>query len=364
MTEKEKLLENLMNKTGKSHDELSKLILDKVDELSGLVSEEGAIYIVASDLGVKLDQDKPKIEANLMKIDEITNPKTPVSLNVKVIRKYDKVSFSSKNGGEGEVQSILVGDETGIIRIVFWNDKTQILDNVQELDNLKIINAYTRENTNQERIEVHYGQYSDIEVNPKGVEIELKEWTPQNIESVDKKIIDVEDGDRNVKFDAIITDFEIPRFYLGCPECFKKVMQDDGVFSCAEHGAVQAQKIPIINLVIDDSSAIINLVAFRDRAENLTKLDSKEIISLTENIEKFKEFSKTIVGSKISVVGNINLNNMTSEKQFILNQVLSIDFSEKLDKSDKNLEKDNSLDNQNDEDFDIEEIDIEDEDLM
>ena len=177
MSEKEKLLDNLVKKSGKKKEELSKLISEKVNELSGLISDEGAIYIIANELGVRLDSERPKKEANLVKIEEVTEPKTPVSLVCKVIRKYDRVSFSSKNGGEGSVQSILVGDESGIIRIVFWNDKTEILDNVHEGDVLKIINAYTKENNNSERIEIHYGQYSDVEVNPKGLKVELKEFT-------------------------------------------------------------------------------------------------------------------------------------------------------------------------------------------
>ena len=326
MSEKDKLLENLVKQSGKDKDELSKMIAEKVNELSGLISEEGAIYIIANELGIRLDSERPKKEANLAKIDEITEPKTPVSLVCRVIRKYDRVTFSSKNGGEGSVQSILVGDDTGIIRIVFWNDKTEILENVHEQDVLKIINAYTRENNNSDRIEVHYGQYSDIEVNPKGVEVELKEFVPSNVETVDKKLSEIEEGDRNVRVEGIVTDFEIPRFYLGCPECFKKVFQDDGAFKCGEHGDVEAMKIPIVNLIVDDSTATVAVVGFRDRAENLTKLKDSEIVALSEDIDKYRDFSKRIIGAKIDIVGNVTPNNMTGDLQLIANQVNGLEI--------------------------------------
>lgn len=365
MTEKEKLLQNLIDKSGKTSEEISSMIAEKVNELSGLISDEGAIYIIANDLGVRLDSERPKKDAELAKIEDITEPKTPISFICKTIRKYDLVTFSTEKNPQGRVQSMLVGDETGVTRLVFWGEKTDLLENIHDGDVLKVLNAYTRENTNQERIEVHYGQYSDIEVNPKDVKIELKEFVPQEIESKEKKINELEEGDRNIKLSGIITDFEIPRFYLGCPECFKKVFQDEGIYKCAEHEEVKALRIPIVNIVFDDGESTISLVGFRDRAENLTKLKDTEIIGLTEDIDKYRDFSKKIIGSKLEVVGNVGLNNMTGDKQFLVNQVLGIEFKSveeivkeevKPDTKEKKVEEvdiDDDLD-------DIEEIDIDD----
>ncbi|MDA3855774.1 MAG: OB-fold nucleic acid binding domain-containing protein [Candidatus Woesearchaeota archaeon] len=337
MTEKEKLLQNLIDKSGKSSEEISSMIAEKVNELSGLISDEGAIYIIANDLGVRLDSERPKKDAELAKIEDITEPKTPVSFICKIIRKYDLVTFSTEKNPQGRVQSMLVGDETGITRLVFWGEKTELLDSIHDGDVLKVLNAYTRENTNQERIEVHYGQYSDIEVNPKDVKIELKEFVPQEIVSKEKKINELEEGDRNIKLSGIVTDFEIPRFYLGCPECFKKVFQDEGIYKCAEHEEVKALRIPIVNIVFDDGESTISIVGFRDRAENLTKLKDIEIIGLTEDIDKYRDFSKKMIGSKLEIVGNVGLNNMTGDKQFLVNQVLSVEFTTVEDTSNQKI---------------------------
>ncbi len=327
MTEKQKLLEALIEKSGKSKDEITKILNEKIDELSGLVSEEGAIYIVANDLGIRLEQEKPKKDAEFAKVEGITEPKTPTSFLCKIIRKYDRVEFSSKSGSEGSVQSALVGDETGVIRVVFWNDKTELLDNIQDGDILKIINAYTRVNNNSERIEVHYGQYSDIEVNPKGVEIKLKEFTPtSDISFKDKKISEIEEGERNIRITATVTDFDIPRFYLGCPECFKKVFQDEGIYKCAQHDEVEARRIPIVNMIIDDGSSTIAIVGFRDRAEELTKEKTNEILGFAENIDKYRSFSKSVIGSKLIIGGNASTNSMTGEKQVLVNQVFELEL--------------------------------------
>jgi replication factor A1 len=369
MTEKEKLIDSLAQKSGKTKEELNEMISEKVNELSGLISEEGAVYIIANELGVRLESERPKKDANLVKIDEITQPKVPVSLNCKVLRKYDRVNFSSKNGGEGSVQSLLVGDETGIIRLAFWNDKTQLLDNIHEGDILKVINVYSRENTNQERIEIHYSQYSDIEVNPKGLEIKVKEMNIADL-GTPKKISELEEGDKNIKLEGIVTDFEIPRYYIGCPECFKKVIKDENSYQCAEHGEVESIKIPIVNVILDDGDATISVVGFRDRAEKMTQLSDKDIIQLTEDIDKYRDFSKKIIGSKLEIIGNSSLNNMTGDIQVIANQILNIEFKnieevakemikeDNTSKKTENKKKDN-VSKQEDLD-DIEEIDIDD----
>jgi hypothetical protein len=366
MSEKEKLLENLVEKSGKSKAELDSLISEKVNELSGLISEEGAIYIIANELGVRLEAERPKKDADFVKIDEINEPKTPVSFLSKVIRKYDLVTFSTEKNPEGRVQSLLVGDDTGVTRLVFWGESTDLLENIHDGDILKIINAYTRENTNQERIEVHYGQYSDIEVNPAGVEIELKEFIPQNIEATEKKISELEEGDKNIKISGLITDFEIPRFYLGCPECFKKVFQDEGKYECGTHNEVKALRIPIVNIVLDDGESTLAIVGFRDRAENLTKLKDTEIIGLTEDIDKYRDFSKRMVGSKLEVVGNVGVSSMTGEKQLLVNQVQNIEIksveeiAKDLIKEEPKVENNTQEVDIDDDLGDIEEIDIDD----
>ncbi|MCA9459755.1 MAG: hypothetical protein KC550_04370, partial [Nanoarchaeota archaeon] len=275
-------------------------------------------------------------------------------------------------------------DETGITRLTFWNDKTELLDNIHDGDILKITNAYTRENNNNPgRIDVHYGQYSDLEVNPDGVVIELPEFKGGgNVEFSKKKISELEEGERNIKLVGIITDFDIPRFYLASPKTFKKVLQDDGKYLDKDtNEEVEPIKVPIVNIILDDSSGTIGVVGFRDRAEDLTKISSEEIIALTENIDKYRDFSKKIIGAKVEIGGNVSVNNMTGEKQLLANQIMSVDLKdvdelanelidevvsenskEKLKKKDEKAKnKAAVLEDVDDvDDIDIEEIDIDD----
>jgi ribosomal protein L35AE/L33A len=361
MTEKEKLFEDLMKKSGKSEEELNSMIQDKINELSGLVSEEGAIYIIANDLGIRLEVEKLKKENKLIKIEDIKEPNQSVTFAGKVIRKYDLINFTSSKGNQGSVQSILLKDETGIIRVTFWNELTEKLNEVKVGDVLKIINAYTRENTQfPGRIDVHFGQYSDLEINPEGLEIDV-EVNDYNIEAQDKKISDLEENDKNIILSGVITDFDIPRFYNACPECFKKVFQEEDKFLCPIHEEVEPLQIPIINVKIDDSSGIISIVGFRDRAEKLTKLESKEILDLTEDIEKYRDFSKKLIGKSIKVLGNVSISTLTGEKQFLITEVLEIeDFErENQDNNIVNKEENNANTEIKEDDLSIDDLEME-----
>ncbi|MCA9487112.1 hypothetical protein H6501_04660 [Candidatus Woesearchaeota archaeon] len=375
MTEKEKLISSLSEQSGKSIKEVTSLIKEKVNELSGLVSEEGAIYILANEMGVRLENDKPKRDVTLVKIQEITEPKMPVSFVCKVLQKYSKVSFSSEKGSSGAVQSLLVGDESALIRVVFWNDKTEVLETVNEGDILKILNAYTRENNRDtSRLEVHFGQYSEIEVNPKGIVVESLAYSAAP-EFVHKSISELEEEQKNVKIKGVVTDFDIPRFYVGCPQCFRKVFADEDIHKCSEHGEVTAIKIPIVSAVVDDSTGNIVVVGFRDRAQQLMGMDAEEIIGLAEDMDKYKAFTKRIVGAKVELGGNISQSSVTGDKQLVVNSLLTIEMKS-VDEIAKELIEEEKIKGKtaakkeespkvedDDDDLDIEEIDI-DEDLL
>jgi ssDNA-binding replication factor A large subunit len=343
MNKKEDLMKELIEKSGKNSEEIKKLIDDKVNELSGLVSEEGAIYIIANELGIRLESEKPKKKIETLKLEEINEPNMQVSFYGKVLKKYDLINFTSQKGNQGSVQSILIGDESGIKRVTFWNENTEKLKEIENNDLIKIENAYTRENSqNPERIDIHFSQYSELEKNPEGIKIEVKkienEFTPTK-----KKINEIEENDKNIELFGLITDFDIPRYYNACPECFKKVFQEEDKQICPNHEEVEAIKVPIVNLTIDDGTGNISIVGFRDRAEKITQLTSDEIIKLTEDFEEYRKFSKKIVGSNLNLIGNVSISSLTSEKQILINEIIEIDFKkEEVDEKNNQLNKNNN----------------------
>ena len=358
----EKLIQLICDKSGKTKEDIESLINSKVDEFSGLVTKEGAAHIIANDLGVKMETNIPDREFKFVKLDEIKDEVRNISFICKVIKKYPLVEFNSKTSdSKGQVQSLLVGDEKDIIRVTFWNSETSILENINEEDILEIKNTNSKKNQNMDRYDIHYNQYSDLSVNPEGIEITLKKFEPKEIEFTEKKINEIEDNNRNVKIIGRIVDFEIPRFYLADPKTFKKVLQENGKFlSPVTNEEIEPIKVPIVNIRVDDGSGSIQVVAFRERAEEIMKEKSENITKLGENTEDFNLFTKKLVGAKVELGGNVSVREMSGDKQFLINQVLNIEHNEvSTDKLAEEIVKENET-KSDDDDLDIDDIDLDD----
>src|SRR3989339_2185984 len=83
-------------------------IKKKINDLSGLISEEGAAHIIANELGIELfssNQEK-------LKIKSIYAGMRSIATLGKVMRKFEVREFA-KEKTVGKVASLILGDETG-----------------------------------------------------------------------------------------------------------------------------------------------------------------------------------------------------------------------------------------------------------
>jgi len=160
----------IVNKSGKSKDEVLKLIEAKKKELDGYVTDEGAASLVARELNLDLFDEQQTPELKLT-IRDLVAGMTGVSLNLRVLRIYPVRTFQRKQGGEGKVASITGSDATGSIRVTFWNNHTQPIENQEfdEGDILRIINGRVRSGLG-DQLEIHLGSGSRLMVNPPDVD--------------------------------------------------------------------------------------------------------------------------------------------------------------------------------------------------
>lgn len=157
------LKKKILEKAKISEKELNAKIKQKMDSLSGLISEEGAAHIIANEYKIVVEAQDQKF-----KIEHLQVGLKSVEIVAQVQRKYELRTFT-KDNEIGKVASLLASDETGFLRIVFWHEKTEIFEKLKEQDIIHITNGYIRDN--QGRLELHLNEQSQIHVNPKGIEI-------------------------------------------------------------------------------------------------------------------------------------------------------------------------------------------------
>jgi ssDNA-binding replication factor A large subunit len=110
----DKILERLIKASGVERDEIERRVEAKRAKLSGLISREGALQVIAAELGISFDEEK-------LKIDELLTGMRKVNFSGKIIKMFPIRTFTQKSGEEGKVANIIVADDTSNIKVVLWD---------------------------------------------------------------------------------------------------------------------------------------------------------------------------------------------------------------------------------------------------
>ncbi len=315
----EELVSIIQEKSGLSKEEIEKKINEKIEKLSGLVSREGAAHIVANEIGVQIIE---KIaEATQLEIKNIVEGLRNVCVVGKVIRKFEVKSFSRNDGSEGKVGALILADQTGMVRVVFWNDHISEFEKLNEGDILEIKNAYARKNKVSGNIELQLNSNSQLIINPDGVEVNVSADANNYNKPERKEIRNLSEDDSNAELLAtIVSVFDI-HFFEVCPKCNKRVKQVGEAFVCDEHGEVKPVFRAVLNLILDDSTDTIRAVFFNNQIKRLLDLNDEALLELKDNPEKFSEIKTQLLGKIIKVVGRTNKNEMFDRLEFVVNLV-------------------------------------------
>jgi replication factor A1 len=314
------IIAKIKEKTNLTEEVINKKIEDKISELSGLVSREGAAHIVANEFGVKIFQPT---ESGRLQIKNILPGLRNVSFLGRVLAIYPVREFKTAKR-EGKVASMLVGDETGKLRVVFWDTKhIQLIEEakLKEGDIIKLRNGYVRESRMTDGLEVHTSGNTFIEVNPKDAEVKkIPEAEAVRERAERRKIAAVEEGAYEIR-GAVVHVFETNPFFDVCPECGKRAR--DSV--CQEHGEVSPKPSLVLSTIIDDGSSNMRVVFFGNRAQRVLGITAEEAFNEAKehsnDIYPIQKRLNTILGHEIIVEGNVNKNSFSGDLEMIARRV-------------------------------------------
>jgi replication factor A1 len=299
----ETLKEKIKEKTGLSNEEIDARVKKKLDQLSGLISKEGAAHIVANELGVKLQE-----AAGPVKIKNIIAGMKNIETVGRTIRKYDIREFSTEKRS-GKIAKFLIGDETGTTLIVLWNDKADLLKSFNEGDHVKLNGATARENNG--RVELHLTDISSIEVNPVGITLTISE-TQQRPVAQRKKISELLETDSNVEVLGTIVQIFDLKFFKTNLETGKRMKDDEpGNYT---YGAV-------LNLFVDDGTDNIRTVLWKNQIINLLGIDEQQVLLMKDNPELFEQKKTDLLGMIVKIIGRVTKNTMFNRLELTANLV-------------------------------------------
>lgn len=305
--------ERISQKTGLSEDDINQKIKAKLKQLPGLISEEGAAHIVANELGVKLFDIGEKLQ-----IKNILAGMRNVDVVGKVLQKYEVREFT-KDNTSGKVGNILIGDETGVVRVVLWHKQADLMSQLKEGDVVKVKGGYVRENNG--RKEVHLNEMSKLIINPPGVEVDVKPYASASQASTRKRIADIKEDDASVEILATIVQVFDINFFEVCPQCSKRARLRDEGFACPAHGKVTPEYNYVLNLYLDDGSDNIRVVFWRQQIEELLGMDRAQILAFKDDPSKFEPLKTELLGNIIKVSGRANKNQNFDRIELVASKV-------------------------------------------
>src|SRR3989344_4799072 len=294
------IINKIMETTGLSKQDIEEKVDKKLTELQDLISREGAAHIVANELSVKLFDGTNKT----LKIKEVRAGLNSVNVLGKIVN-INEIRTFQKNNRQGRIGSLLLGDETGTIRIVIWDEKLiDLIKDMRQGDVLKISNAYSKENNGFR--ELHLGSKSQLLINPENETVAEVKLTQK---SARKQIKDIAPDEFVEILGTVVQIFE-PKHYNACPVCNKKILPQGEVFNCQEHGQVPPKQVPIVNIFFDDGTGNLRAVLFRDQA---TKLLAEK--------QSFEDIKKEVLGKQLLLRGKVTKHEMFNRIELVVNNL-------------------------------------------
>lgn len=320
------ILEKISKEAGISKDEVKKLIEEKVDELSGLVSSEGAAYIVGRELGVSLLKEAKR----QLKIKNIVSGLRSVDLVARVVKIFEPREFE-REGKKGRVVNILLGDETGVVRLSLWNEEIEET-NLREDETVQIIGGYVKED-NRRNPELRIGK-GKLEKTDEKVELPDIQEMKQDFTVVKRKnIADFKEGGFEEARVCLVQVFRRNPFYEVCPQCGSRLTISEEKWMCTEHGEVQPEYQLVLSGVIDDGYGNIRSVFFREVAEKIFGKNIKELREIAaksgDKMMIYDHFNN--LGKDFIFRGRVRRNELTGNMEFIVNEIDDIDVKKEID---------------------------------
>lgn len=308
------LISTIKEKSGLSEEDIEGKVKQKLEQLSGLISKEGAAHIVANELGIKLlEQPSGKLQ-----IKNVLPGMRDVETHAKVLQVYELRQFKSGER-EGQVASALVGDETGAIRVVMWGNQAEHTLRLRSGDVLGIKGGYVKDN--QGRKEIHLNEKAQLTINPPGVEIKEVAQT-QATTSPRKNIKELTEQDRNVELLGTIVQVFEPRFFEVDPDSGRRIRPNaENKFLNEKGEEVTPDHSYVLNAVIDDGTESIRGVFFRDHATKLLNIDHPKMIGYKDDPSTFEEMKTELLGTITKVAGKVSKNDMFDRLEIVARDV-------------------------------------------
>lgn len=308
------LIKKLSEQTEMDEEEIRSMIREKQSGLT--ISEEGAAYLIAKELGVNLVK-KPE----RLKIENIIPGMQNVDITGRITNIYPVREFSTEKAS-GKVMNFEISDGTGIVRVCLWNDEIEGAEGLAEGDTVRI-RGYIKEGLRG--LEIRLGRGGAI--NKSDEEFPSIEMKPKSLERT--YISELSVGFKREIRATLVQTFETNPFFTLCSQCNARLKED----KCPEHGEVEPKYGLIVTGIIDDGSENIRMVVFGENAEKILNMKIDEARKkFMMKMDKAAIFSKVCLGKEYIFEGNVRRNDFFDRLEFSITGIRDVNVIEEIER--------------------------------
>jgi replication factor A1 len=320
------IFNEIKKKTEMTDDEINRKIIEKQQELSNLVSKEGAAYIIAKELGLDIFTKTTR----RLEIKNILPKLRNTNLTARIVRVFPAKEFKKKDK-TGKVATVILGDATGTIRLSLWDQQTDIVNELKPDMAVEVFGAYTKENGLSGNVEMRLGNKGGVKILQDSDIPSIKDM--EKSDDIHRNISDLTEGSSGELRAAVVQLFDTSVFYEVCPTCGKRAVREGAKFKCAEHGFVEPSFTVVLSGIIDDGTGNIRSVFFREAALKMIGLDMQEALKIKDSF--FEHID--ILGKEFVFFGRVRKNSAFNRLEFVASDVRDVDIEEEINKLINNL---------------------------
>ena len=225
-------------------DQLLTRLEKEKQKTSGLISEEALLKMIAAELGCQFENNESNMPS--LSVKDLLPGLSDVTVVGRVFATFPSRTFDRAK--KGKLATLLIGDKSGILRVVLWNEKTAIIEN-KEIDVGNLVSfshAYTREHTSG-KVELHVSERSEI----KNIPEDSQNHEYPRIRRFSTKINQIPSvcGNKRATFAGLVK----------------------AIFPSSTFERKNSTQGKVMRFVMEDSTGGISVVVWNDKVEELEK---------------------------------------------------------------------------------------------
>ncbi len=254
LLEAEQIIEQLAEKSRRNPSEVRKLINKKKEKFSGLLTDSGASFMVAKDLGIDLGLNSMK----RVSVSQLKDGMQNVDLLVRAMQVFSPKEFE-KNGKRGKLCNLVVADSTGEVRLTVWHDDVKKLSEqgVQRGTVLMLRNCYVKEFNEKPQLSLSFK--GSFEANPSGISFEELPEAKTDL----TRVSGLEEGMNDVNAVVrVLRKFPVTEF------------------------AKAERKGRVMNFLVGDGTGVVRATAWNDLVKEVEGVEENDLVGIEAGYTK------------------------------------------------------------------------------